>query len=202
MNSKIKEFIEGLDTSTITAERQQTLQSLADYIQSKVDENKPIRLNFICTHNSRRSHLSQIWTQTLAYHFGIEKVTCYSGGTEATALFPIVAETLQNTGFQISKLSETDNPVYSIKYAENELPIIGFSKKLDNEFNPKSEFCAIMTCSQANEGCPFVPGAEKRIPITYDDPKAFDNSPQQTEKYQERSTQIATEIKWVFGQIS
>jgi len=72
---------------------------------------------------------------------------------------------------------------------------------MNTPFNPKSEFCAIMTCSQADEGCPFVPGAEKRIPITYDDPKEFDNTPQQSEKYKERSIQIASEMFYVFSKI-
>jgi len=114
----------------------------------------------------------------------------------------MVVETLQKSGFQISKISQNENPVYSIKYTDNEHPIIGFSKKLDDDFNPKSEFVAIMTCDSANEACPFVPGAEKRIPITFEDPKAFDNTPQQVEKYIERSLQIATEMKYVFSKIS
>ena len=126
---------------------------------------------------------------------------CYSGGTEATALFPMVAETLYNTGFQIQKTSEAENPVYSIKYANNEHPVIGFSKTYDDDFNPKTEFAAIMTCTQADKGCPFVAGTEKRIPITFEDPKAFDNTPQQAEKYNERSLQIATELFYVFSQI-
>ena len=92
--------------------------------------------------------------------------------------------------------------MYSIKYADNAHPVIAFSKKLDDEFNPKSGFAAIMTCSEADEGCPFIFGAEQRIPLTYDDPKAFDGSPLQTQKYQERSLQIATELFYVFSQIS
>ena len=92
--------------------------------------------------------------------------------------------------------------MYSIKFAENEAPIIGFSKTLDSPFNPASEFAAIMTCSQADGGCPFIAGAEKRISITFEDPKMFDNTPQQAEKYNERSVQIATELFYVFSQIN
>lgn len=197
----IEEFISTLDVNSISEERKEILQPLVDYIQQKVAQKNDIRINFICTHNSRRSHLSQVWAQTMAYHFGIKQVFCYSGGTEATALFPMAAQTLQNTGFEINKLSEATNPVYSIKYAENAHPIIGFSKKMDDEFNPKSEFAAIMTCDSANEACPIVPGAEQRIPIMFKDPKAFDNTPQQAEKYNERSTQIATELFYVFSKI-
>ncbi|NDV16639.1 protein-tyrosine-phosphatase [Muricauda sp. TY007] len=197
----LNDFISTLETASISKERKETLSSLVEYIQGKVDDRESIQLNFICTHNSRRSHLSQIWAQTMAHHFGIEHVSCYSGGTEATALFPMVASTLANTGFEVLTLSEGKNPVYGIKFAENEHPVICFSKRMDDDFNPKSDFAAIMTCSQADEGCPFVPGAEKWIPITYEDPKAFDNTPQQAEKYSERSTQIATEMFYVFSQI-
>lgn len=201
MFSEIEQVIKGLNPQTISTERKAILQPLTEFIQSKVSNQQDIRINFICTHNSRRSHLSQVWAQTLAYHFNIKNVFCYSGGTESTALFPIVAETLRNSGFQIKTISKSENPVYSIKYTYNQHPIIGFSKRLDDDFNPKSEFVAIMTCDSANEACPFVPGAEKRIPITFEDPKAFDNTPQQAEKYNERSLQIATELFYVFSQI-
>lgn len=199
---KIENTVNSLKIESVSEERKETLQSLIDFIQFKTNNNEEIRLNFICTHNSRRSHLSQVWAQVMAFHFNIKNVFCYSGGTEATALFPMAAKTLENTGFKIEAISENKNPIYSIKYAENEHPIIGFSKKFDDNFNPKSEFVAILTCSQADQGCPFISGAEKRIPITFEDPKAFDNTPQQAEKYQERSLQIATELAYVFSQIN
>ena len=198
----IENTIAALDVDTIPKERKETLRPFLEFIQEKVQSDQEIRINFICTHNSRRSHLSQVWAQTLAYHCNIQNVFCYSGGTEATALFPMAAETLRNSGFEINMLSEGKNPVYSIKYAENQHPIIGFSKKFDDPFNPTSGFAAILTCSQADEGCPFIAGAEKRFPITFEDPKAFDNTPQQAEKYKERSLQIATELFYVFSQIN
>lgn len=197
----IDSVISTLNVDSITDSRKEVLKPLIDFIQLKVNTKETIRINFICTHNSRRSHLSQVWAQTMAYYFNIKNVFCYSGGTEATALFPMVTETLGKSGFKINTIAETSNPIYSIKYSDNSHPIIGFSKKLDSEFNPKSDFAAIMTCSQADNGCPFIAGAEKRIPVTFEDPKAFDNTPQQAEKYQERSLQIATELFYVFSQI-
>lgn len=197
----IEKTIKQLRPDTISESRKEVLQPLADYIQSKVNNNLEIRINFICTHNSRRSHLSQIWAQTIASYFAIKNVFCYSGGTEATAVYPMVIKTLNQSGFKINALSNDKNPIYSIKYSNNEHPIIGFSKTLDNDFNPQSQFAAIMTCSQADGGCPFIAGAEQRIPITFEDPKAFDNTPQQEEKYKERSLQIATEMLFVFSQI-
>ncbi|APA65706.1 arsenate-mycothiol transferase ArsC [Maribacter sp. 1_2014MBL_MicDiv] len=202
MLPEIAQLISSLNTDSITEERKEVLQPLIDFIQQKTTANSAIRINFICTHNSRRSHLSQVWAQTMATYFNIKNVNCYSGGTEATALFPMVAETLKNQGFQIQKLSETSNPVYAIKFSENEHPVIGFSKSYEDPFNPTSEFAAVMTCSQADGGCPFIAGAEKRVPITFEDPKAFDNAPQQAEKYAERSIQIATELFYIFSQIN
>ena len=198
---EIEKVIRTLDYKSISAERKIVLQPLIDYIQAKTSNLQEIRLNLICTHNSRRSHLSQVWAQTAAAHFNIKNVFCYSGGTEATALFPMAAQTLEQSGFKIKTIAAGTNPIYAIKYGENEHPIVGFSKTYDDDFNPQSEFAAIMTCSQADGGCPFIAGAEKRIPITFEDPKAFDNTPQQAEKYLERSLQIATEMFYVFSQI-
>jgi len=201
MYSSLKNTIEKLQYKSISEERKITLQPLIDFIQQKTNDGKDINLNFICTHNSRRSHLSQIWAQTGAAYFNIANLHCYSGGTEETALFQKVAETLANQGFNIFKISNESNPIYTIKIGDNTLPIIGFSKKYDNPFNPVSDFAAILTCSQADEGCPFIPGAEKRIPITFEDPKISDNTPEQSKVYAERSLQIASEMFYVFSMI-
>ena len=202
MFENLSKTIEIIKKITVSSERQAVLKPLADYIQNKVDSNQEIRLNFICTHNSRRSHLSQIWAQTMAFHFNIKNVFCYSGGTEATAMFPKVAETLTNQGFEIQKISDTENPVYAVKFDENQHPIICFSKTYFDEFNPKTNFSAIMTCNNADEGCPVVFGADSRFPIKYDDPKAFDGTELMNEKYAERSLQIASEMYYVFSQIN
>ncbi|CAM4098848.1 low molecular weight phosphatase family protein [Gillisia limnaea] len=198
---KVEESITALDLYSISEERKKILQPLVEYIQEKAETKQLVSLNFICTHNSRRSHLSQIWAQAMAAHYNIQNVFCYWGGTEATELFLKAAQTLEEQGFEITKLSEGKNPVYSIKFGENAHPVVGFSKTYENAFNPVSGFAAIMTCSQADAGCPFIAGAEKRIPITYEDPKAFDGTAEQNQKYLERSTQIATELKYVFSQI-
>jgi arsenate reductase len=201
MLENLSKTIKIVEKISISKERVEILQPLVNYIQNKVDADEEIRLNFICTHNSRRSHLSQIWAQTMAFHFGIKNVYCYSGGTEATAMFSKVAETLVNQGFQVQKLSEEQNPVYAVKFDDNQHPIICFSKAYFDDFNPKSNFGAIMTCNNADEGCPMVFGAEARFPIKYDDPKAFDGTELMNEKYAERSLQIASEMYFVFSQL-
>lgn len=197
----LSKTIQSITEIEVPNERREMLQPLIEYIQNKVNTNEEIRLNFICTHNSRRSHLSQIWAQTMAFHFAIKNVFCFSGGTEATAMFPKVGETLVNQGFEIQKLSAAENPVYAVKFDENQHPIICFSKAYFDEFNPKNHFGAIMTCNNADEGCPIVFGAEARFPIKYDDPKAFDGTELMNEKYAERSLQIASEMYYVFSKL-
>ncbi|WP_090764836.1 protein-tyrosine-phosphatase [Pedobacter soli] len=201
MYREIKHNISKLIVLPISNERKKTLNELVEYVQSKVSANMDVNINFICTHNSRRSHFSQIWAQIAATYYNIPRVFCYSGGTEATALFPKVVATLINTGFKIDKLLNTDNPIYIIKYSDSSMPIIGFSKVHDHLFNPSSEFAAVITCSQADLGCPFVAGADKRIPITYEDPKVSDNTSKQTLIYNTRSLQIASEMFYVFSMI-
>ncbi|MCT3835408.1 protein-tyrosine-phosphatase [Elizabethkingia anophelis] len=202
MYQSLFENIQGIQKAfNINEERKNVLWPLIGYIQKKINDKQRININFICTHNSRRSHLSQIWAQAAALYFNIPGVHCYSGGTEETALFPKIIETLKIQGFNILKISDGNNPVYAIKYSANTPPVIGFSKKYDNPFNPEDSYAAVMTCSQADEGCPFIAGAEVRIPITFEDPQKSDNTPEQTQVYAERSLQIAAEMLYVFSSI-
>jgi len=201
MYSNLSQTLEIISKISVPDERKEVLQPLIDYIQNKVTTNQEIRLNFICTHNSRRSHLSQIWAQTMAFQFQIDKVFCYSGGTEATAMFPKVAETLIKQGFQVDKINDTNNPIYEVKFDKNQAPIICFSKTYGDDFNPKTSFGAIMTCNNADEGCPMVFGAEARFPIKYNDPKVFDGTELMDAKYVERSLEIASEMYYVFSKI-
>jgi arsenate reductase len=197
---KLAETIKNLSFSSISEERKKILQPLIAYLKAKKEKQESIQLNFICTHNSRRSQFSQVWAQTAAYCYDIS-VSCFSGGVEVTACNERVIKCLKNQGFQISG-EGNNNPVYRVAYTENAAPAQLFSKTFDDDTNPKEGFAAVMTCSDADVNCPFVPGTEKRISITYEDPKAFDDTPQETEKYTERSLQIATELFYVFSQVN
>lgn len=197
----IQNIVANFDLESIPQERKEVLQPLINFIQAKAVLQEQIRLNLICTHNSRRSHLAQIWAQAAAAHYQVANVFCYSGGTEVTAMFPVIADTLMQAGFKIQNLAPGINSVYAIKFAEDEHPVIAFSKTYHDSFNPSKNFAAIMTCSQADGGCPFIEGAEIRIAIAYNDPKEFDGTEMQNEKYKERSLQIASEMFYVFSQI-
>lgn len=202
MYPALSKTIDQLLQLNISEERATILQPLVNFVQQKTEHKHPVNINFICTHNSRRSHLAQVWAQVAAAYYNIPGVYCYSGGTEVTALFAKVAETLTSQGFNLFKIADNNNPVYAIKYSDNALPVIGFSKKYDSPFNPATAFAAIMTCSQADGGCPFIAGAEKRIPVTFEDPKISDHTPQQSNVYAARSLQIASEMFYVFSKIN
>lgn len=183
----------------IPEERKQLLSKLSDYTRDKKAQGQTAQFNFICTHNSRRSHLSQLWGQAAAAYYDVKDVACYSGGTEATAFNPREVKAMQDAGFKITALKEGDNPLYEANFAEEAAPVKAWSKRFDDPANPDSGFCAVMTCSDADENCPFVPDVELRLPVTYDDPKHFDDTPREAEKYSERVRQIGREMMYAFS---
>lgn len=185
----------------ISPERKALLKKISAYIVSKQKENKHINLVYICTHNSRRSHFGQVWAKVASEYYKIPNVQTYSGGTEATAFNTNAINALKKIGFNVKAINIDKNPLYHVSYDDQQKPVECFSKVYDDVKNPQSEFAAIMTCGDAEENCPFIPGVELRIGTTYDDPKAFDNTPQQDEKYDERCRQIALEILYVFAKI-
>ena len=192
--------IKSLDTSSISLSRQNLLQPLIDFIQSKVDAGQPIKLNFICTHNSRRSQFSQLWAKVMAHYHGIDCNT-YSGGVEVTACNERVINTLLSQGFNIKTKENGDNPYYQISMGGEYFGEY-FSKLYDDPTSPTKDFTAVMTCSHADENCPFIPGAEQRIPVRYKDPKAFDNTPEEKTAYHNKSIEIATEMHYIFSSIA
>lgn len=197
----IKAYIDSLtkEFPSIPEKRKEILQNITNYVAKKQEQKKPINLVYICTHNSRRSHFGQVWAHAAASYYGIKNVHTFSGGTEATAFNINAINALKRIGFNIKSIDTEKNPTYHVFYDDIEAPCVCFSKTYDDATNPQKEFAAIMTCSDAEENCPFIPGVELRIATTYDDPKAFDNSPQQDAKYDERCKQIALETLYVFS---
>lgn len=200
MNQVLRNTIERASNLPIAESRFSVLNELIQYVQNKIDSNKPIHLNFICTHNSRRSQLSQIWAKTAAHLFGME-INTYSGGVEVTAFNERAVDSCRRLGFDIDKVTDSENPQYMV-HIDSSVSVTCFSKVYDNEVNPSESFAAVMTCSDADENCPFIPGTEKRIPLRYEDPKAFDGTELEAEKYDERSLQIASELLYVFKQVT
>lgn len=183
----------------IAENRKAILNQLTAFVRQKVATQQPALLNFICTHNSRRSHLSQLWAQATAYYYSVKNVQCFSGGTEATAFNPRAVKAMAEVGFQITTTDTSANPKYEVRFSDSAPAVTAFSKVYSDSFNPATGFAAIMTCSHADENCPLVLGAEKRISLPFDDPKDFDGTGLEAAKYHERVLEIGREISYAFS---
>lgn len=203
MFAKLRSYIESLEQELreITPERKEELKEIADFISRKIESGDTAKLTFICTHNSRRSHLCQIWAAVLASHFGLEQVQTFSGGTEATAFNPRAVAAVERAGFKVENPGG-ENPRYKVFFDAQQEPQICFSKTFDDSHNPQNNFAAVMTCSDADENCPLVPGASFRQSIPYVDPKLADDSPKEKQVYDERCRQIAVEMFYLMSHVS
>ncbi|GAB4336551.1 MAG: protein-tyrosine-phosphatase [Flammeovirgaceae bacterium] len=209
LTAYLKEIEKNFDS--ISEERKTKLHELSQFISDKLKNNKEVLITFICTHNSRRSQFGQVWAKVAALYYGLDdqKVSTFSGGTEATACNPRTVEALKRAGIKIEKqnqisapLAVADNPRYAVFLDEKKpASFFLFSKKYDAAENPQSGYAAVLVCSSADEACPIVHGAELRLYHGYEDPKVFDNTPKETEMYDERCKQIATELFYVFYKV-
>lgn len=190
------------DTTAILEDRKALLDELSIYISGKLISQKEVNLVFICTHNSRRSHMAQIWAQAAASFYDIKNVKTFSGGTQKTSFNLHAVAAMKKAGFKIKKQSEGANPKYRVKFSPDEKTLICFSKKYNHKKNPQQNFVAVMTCSDADSSCPVISGAEYRTTIKYDDPKIYDNTEKAAAAYEERSRQIGREMLYVFGKVA
>ena len=197
VSNRTKEF------DQISLDRKGELQQLANYVGGCIAKGQDAKLTFVCTHNSRRSHLTQIWTQIAAAHYGVNHVQTFSGGTEVTACNPRTVVALKRCGLRFSVQDESSsNPRYAVAFSDMEPPLICFSKVFNRAPNPSSNYCAVMTCSHADQNCPVAIGCDLRIAICYEDPKVSDDTPQEAVTYDERCAQIAREMLYAMSRVS
>ncbi|MEO1232511.1 MAG: protein-tyrosine-phosphatase [Myxococcota bacterium] len=187
------------EVDAIPDERRAALDKLAGWVRRSVGASESASLTFICTHNSRRSHMTQLWAQTAAAVMGVPGIKTFSGGTEATAFNPRAVAAMTRAGFDIERPDDADNPHYAVGYGPSSPRMEAFSKVFGHEANPKEGFVAVMTCSQADASCPFVPGAAYRVSLPYEDPKASDGTEREAGAYDARVAQVATEMLYVFS---
>ena len=200
--SKVKLFFENSHQDfAISEKRKELLTKIADQIIHTYRSNGGhININFICTHNSRRSQLGQVWTFFAAHYFDLN-VVAFSGGTEVTAFHRNTVRTLKNIGFDfhISEFSH-QNPVYQISFDGTDQHILGFSKTFDHRINT-APYIAITTCDSADENCPYIAEAIHRFHLPYTDPKHADNTDQQEEVYLKTNSEIASEVYFIFEKV-
>lgn len=191
-------FKEAFLSLNIEDPRKELLQKIATFIVKELKNNQSVNINYICTHNSRRSQLAQVWSNFATHYFHFNEIESFSGGTVVTSFYRNTVKTLQEVGFNFQLIEFShQNPVYLIAYKNCEHPIFGFSKLYNNELN-KTPFIAITTCSSADENCPFISEAIERFHLPFNDPKQFDNTLYKAEKYLETNKQIAGEIHYLF----
>jgi len=199
MYKSILDIVSNFDFNSITDSRKNELYELVDYLTQKLKQEDLVNVVFVCTHNSRRSQFTQVWAHIAANYYNLP-IHSYSAGTEVTEANARTIASLERFGFKISKKGDI-NPFFKVSYGDLMKSIIIFSKDLSHSSLPKKNFAAIMTCSHADENCPFIPNCNARIPLRYEDPKAFDDSDFEKEKYDEKSLKIGTEIFYIFSLI-
>ena len=200
MNYPLLDYIAAVDTASVPEDRVEVLTPLVELIKSRIAQQKPVDLVFICTHNSRRSVLGQFWAQAMAHQKGVSLRT-YSGGTEVTASNERTVAALIRAGVRVEGDMSQVNPQYQAFYDLDQPPLVLYSKLYDAPELPQSDFVAVMTCASTDEGCTFIPGALVRLPIRYEDPKVFDYTPREADAYDECCAQIAAEMKFVFSSL-
>ena len=189
-----------LSFDSIPSPRKQKLIELAAQLKLALSSANALNLLFVCTHNSRRSHMGQVWGQLAANYYEVENANSFSAGTEVTELNSNVIEMLQKVGCMVTTFQNGSNPAYLIEFGENQ-SLTCFSKLIEHESNPKSDFFAIMMCTEAEANCPFVPGAIHRIGLPFDDPKVYDNTLKVSDAYLSTFEEIGLQILFLFNQI-
>ena len=206
MFAELTTYIRSIESENWTPapERLQMLETLVRYIRDQRKAGKPVRMIYVCTHNSRRSHFGQVWGQVAAQYYGLDRVATWSGGTEATAFNPNAIQALNRAGFRISKSEgpSPNNAMYSVSYDEHAPAVRCYSKVFDDPANPVADFAAIMTCTDAEKNCPVIPGAQLRVGLSYEDPRHFDQTPEQESAYDNCCRSVAREALWIFSQVA
>jgi protein-tyrosine-phosphatase len=182
--------------------RKKELDLLAMDIHNVLGRGNQADIIFICTHNSRRSHMAQLWAQFAAHYSGLKSVITFSGGTEATSINLSAVKAMLDAGFVIKTQIPGSNPIYRASFPGAGDNNRVFSKKYTDPPNPTRNFIAVMTCSDADDACPIVIGAAARHTIKYEDPKVFDGTPGEAEGYAERSRQISREMLYLFSRVA
>jgi arsenate reductase (thioredoxin) len=106
--------------------------------------DRPIRVLFVCTHNSARSQIAE----ALLRDYGGPAFEVHSAGTEVTRVNPFAIRVLEARGIDTS----------------------GLRSKSITEFLDQHFDYVITVCDRARETCPYFPGSENTLHWGLDDP--------------------------------
>ncbi len=200
----ITELIQALENEEflIDEDRQNELRIIAEQIIKDLRAKNSLKVIVICTHNSRRSQLGELWIRVAADYHGIKNVESFSGGTEATNFNIRMIKALTRVGFVIDMANSSTNPNYLINWMirPKENPLM-YSKKYTHSANPQNNFMAIIVCDQADQNCPNVLGASTRYFLPYQDPKKYDDTFEEELQYDLKVREIGREILFMFKEV-
>lgn len=114
---------------------------------------KPIRVMFICIHNSGRSQMGEAFLR----HLGGDRFDVHSAGIEAGQLNPLVVRAMAEKGLDMSA-----------HFAKKALDYVARGEQFDY---------VITVCDETNaERCPVFPGKAQRLHWGFPDPSALSGS--------------------------
>ena len=203
MSKTLKEYIKiilknidmGLEKS-----RKDRLVKIAQIIKINHEQQNIVKITFICTHNSRRSQFSQVWAYISSLYFKLDFIKPFSGGTEIDTVNLNVINSLISSGLKIEK-THKGKAIYLLKSFKKDKGINLYSKVYNSKLNPSKHFIAIMTCSDADQMCPVIKGADKKIFLPYSDPIVSDNKGLEKEVYNQTCSIIAKEMFYLMKQV-
>lgn len=199
-NPALMQFLSKLQDIPLSMDRRSMLEPLIRWIDERQTKEEPAPILFVCTHNSRRSILAEVLMNTLALYFDHSNLRAFSTGTEVTAFHPNAMEALKRIGFT-AKIDPGHNPMVHLNPGPESPTFVVYSKALDGIPDLNPPFAAVMVCTDAEENCPFIPGAAIRIPLPYTDPKWADNTGAVDDAYDQTVLQIAAELYFVLKSI-
>lgn len=200
LNPQLTAVLASFDATplNIQPEQRAELDALAEWAANEWLDRGAVDLTFIGTRNSRSSQLAQWWATAAAAHFGLEGIHVHSGGTEATVFHAETVAALRRAGFVIAEEGTGAHPVYRVRWSDEGAGAPGFSKRYTDPANPATGFAAVMTCSDADEGCPVVVGAAARFVL----PHARNGTPLDAPAGDDPCRQIGHEMHYLMGRVA
>jgi arsenate reductase len=119
-------------------------------VAAAAEAEKRTRVLFLCTHNSARSQMAE----GLLRHLAGDRFEANSAGTEATRVRPLAIRAMDEVGVDITGQK---------------------SKTLERYMEEPFDY-VITVCDDANEACPFFPGAQNRLHWSLEDPSRAEGS--------------------------